>query len=816
MKFFVCLIFFTALYGYGFSQPVKSPGACTIKGRVIDSISGQPMGYTIVTAFLKGNSNLAGGNVSDDLGKFVIDNLIPGEYYIKVESSGYKSTNRAGIVLTDKEHSNNLGDIPLAVDVKYLKEVMVTGNRSFMENHLDKFVYNVEKDVTSQGGVATDILKKVPQVSVDVDGNVELLGSSNVRVFVNGKPSTMFDNNLADALAAIPASQIKSIEVITTPGAQYDAQGTGGIINIVLKDNKSQGINGSVALSGGTRLENGSANIHARKGKLDVSASLSGNAQIKGTTLNSADRHANSDSTLLLQNGQGTLEKNGYRGQLGMDWAISKKQDINASVSFNKLATDNTGFTDQQQFSYYPFADSPIVRNSYNNNTARTIDWNVNYIKKFSREGQELDLSCQSSNMNGSTRYQQSQYDSGSTYVSDGAQGTNTLKDMETYLIADYAQPLSKNSVLNFGVKGSFSRINSYSDHYLLNPGDGLYDFDTSQLNNFNFYRDVYAAYASATFPLFTGYNLKAGVRDEYTNISLPGDSISVPSYNSFIPSIVVSHKFGESQTLKISYAKRIQRAGYRQLNPFIDATDPTNLLQGNPYLRPERSDVAELTYNKFFDKGSSLLVTLFYRSTLDDEQSYILHKDADTVGNTIYKNVTISTNENAGHQQLTGFNISGSLLLSKKLEVRGNANIFDKYIVSELIPGNSINSVNYRINANATYQFSKTLVAEFFGNFNSQRTEIQGKFPSFTTYSFAIRKLLFKNKAGIAFTTTDPFNKYVDQATDITGQNFSVVSDRKIPYRSFGLSFNYKFGKMEYKEKKQEKNDLNNSDESN
>ena len=201
-------------------------------------------------------------------------------------------------------------------------------------------------------------------------------------------------------------------------------------------------------------------------------------------------------------------------------------------------------------------------------------------------------------------------------------------------------------------------------------------------------------------------------------------------------------------------------------------------------------------------------MATLYYRNTHDDEQSYILHEDSVTLGNTIYRNVTITTNENAGDQQITGVNLSGSYSPVQPLEIHGSANIFDKYIVSNLVPGTTINSVNYRINANVTYKFNETLTAEFFGNFNSQRTEIQGKFPSFTTYSLAVRKVLFHKKGSIAFTTTNPFNRYVDQATEVAGTDFSVVSDRKIPYQSFGINFTYKFGRMEYKEKKDEHNE--------
>jgi len=814
MKLLVCLVLFIFLPYSSFSQHIVPEGTCKIKGRIIDSTQKKPIGYATITASSPGSNNIAGGTISDDKGKFVIDNLPPGDYLLKIDFIGY-NTKTIPHAAANEKHVTDIGEIALAATYKAMNEVTVKGSRNFMENHLDKFVYNVEKDLTSQGGVATDILKKVPQISVDVDGNVELLGSSNIRVFINGKPSTMFDNNLAEALQAIPASQIKSIEVITSPGAQYDAQGTGGIINIILKDNKSQGINGSVALSGGTRLENGSANIHARKGHLDVSASLSGNAQLKGTTLNTLDRHTN-DSSQIIQNGTGALQKNGYRGQLGMDWAISKKDDINASVSYNNFGTITNGITNQQQFSYFPdTAETNSIRNSYNSFRYKTLDWNINYTKKFSTEGQEMDISYQASNGRGNTYYDQTE-----SYMPDspsfsGGRGTNKLSDNETYLIADYAQPLSKNTILNVGVKGTFSRINSYSDDYNLDPAYGIFTFN--QLNNFNYSRDVYAAYTSITFPLFDVYTFKLGIRDEYTTSQISGDTTTlVPSYNSFIPSVIISRKLKNNQTIKISYYRRLQRASYKDLNPFIDATDPTNLVQGNPYLKPQRTNAGELSYFKSFNNGSSILAMLYYRNTQDDEQSYVLHASSLQVGNTLYNDVIINTNENAGTQQITGLNISGTLALSEKLEVRGSAILFNKYIVSNLIPGNTSSSFNYRINGNANYKFSKTLIAECFYSFNSPRTEIQGKFPSFTSYSFAVRQLIFKQKASIAFTTTDPFNKYTNQPTNIVGADFTEVSDRKIPYRSFGLSFTYKFGKMEYKEKKQEHNEGNNGEEGN
>ncbi len=819
MKSNLLLLLILLSFGHTYAQEDKIMGEGRIKGRVIDSASRLPLAYATITCFENAHGNVAGGMITDDQGTFVIDNLKSGAYWLKVDFLGYGSKTIQNVTVGARPGITNIGDILISSNEKSLSGITVTGAKNFMEVHLDKLVYNAERDLTSQGGVATDLLKKVPQVSVDADGNVELLGNKDVRVFINGKPSTMFDNNLAAALQSIPASQIKTIEVITSPGAQYDAQGTAGIINIVLKDNKSQGINGSIALSAGSRLNTGSANIHARKGKVDFSISLSGNEQLKGTTQNTLNRiNTNADRTVdssqIKQNGTGTLEKNGYRGQMGMDWTINKKNNITATISYNNLGNINNGNTYQSEQMSFPVAFDSTVRNSNNTFRYATTDWNIGYLKKFSTEGQELNLSFQNSIGRGNTTFDQHQIMAGQSIPFAGANGNNNLKDNETYIVADYAQPLVKDMTLNVGAKSSFSNINSYSENYF--PDTTIKKSILNQTDNFNFNREIYAAYVSVTFRLWDQYNLKTGIRNEYTQLNIPSDSNKIaPSYNSFIPSVIISRKLSKNQTIKASYYRRIQRAGYKELNPFIDATDPSSLIQGNPYLKPERTNAGELSYSRFFEQGSSLLINFYYRNTEDDEQSYVLHYDSIKAGKSTYKNVTLTTNENAGHQQLTGVNISGTLSLSHKLEVRGNVQVFNKFIESNFIPGNTLSSFNYRSNLNASYRFSETLAAEFFGNFNSARTEIQGKFPSFTSYSFAVRKLIWNKQGSLAFTTTNPFNKYTDQAMQVTGPDFTLTSNRKIPYQSFGISFTYKFGKMEYNEKKADK-DLNNSDEGN
>ncbi|HSC38926.1 MAG TPA: TonB-dependent receptor, partial [Chitinophagaceae bacterium] len=225
-----------------------------ITGRVLDGISKKGVEYATITVYRPDNTKPVNGATTNEKGVFAIPGLAAGRYSLVIDFIGHESKFLDSVVIGGNAPLVNIGDVLLVKKDQVLQGVTVTAQRGLVENKIDKMVYNAEKDVTSQGGMATDVLKKVPMVSVDVDGNVELQGNGNVRFLINGKPSSIFGNNITDALQSIPAGQIKSIEVITSPGAKYDAEGSGGIINIILKDSRVRGINGNINMSGGSRL----------------------------------------------------------------------------------------------------------------------------------------------------------------------------------------------------------------------------------------------------------------------------------------------------------------------------------------------------------------------------------------------------------------------------------------------------------------------------------------------------------------------------------------------------------------------------------
>ena len=788
-----------------------------VSGKVLDIISNAPVEYASIAVFAYGSKKPVNGATTDIRGVFSIGGLDTGAYRIVVDFIGYQP-DTLNAIISSKAMSVKLDNILLAKKSQTLQGVVVVAQKPLIENKIDKMVYNAEKDVTAQGGVATDLLKKIPQVSVDADGNVELQGNANIRFLINGKPSSIFGNSLTEALQSIPASQIKTIEVITSPGAKYDAEGTGGIINIILKDSRVRGINGNINLSAGSRLENGSLNLHARRGHFGVNGYISGNGQLNSTTLRSLNRSsfdtASKTHSILLQDGSTRFHRAGMDAGLGFEWEINKKNNLSGNFSYDHFGNNSLGNNQQELIiENLPSGGNPIVdtksvflpENHFRNNS---VDYSLNYKKTFPKEDQELTAQFNTSYGNSSQRFVQQQLNAAADSVFSGLQSSNPGRDHETEIQVDYVQPLATGVKLETGLKTALRDISSAANVYAFTPANPDYKYDSTQSNALHYRRQVYAAYVSLTFPIGKWLEVKTGLRYERTETQADfskTSNVKVPGYNTLAPSLLFAHHITDNQTVKLSYTRRIQRPGYFFLNPFINALDPKNISRGNPNLQPELGDNAELGYSRNFEKGGSLNINLFYRGSRQDIQPYLVYYPSFMVGDSVYSNVSVTTFENIGTEHMFGLSLFGSLPIGEKFTLRSNFSLFDKYILNRFVSNSSSNSFNYRVNMNASYQASKTLVAEFFGSFNSPRNEVQGKYPSFTTYNFAFRKLLWNKKGSIGFTTTNPFNKYVRQETQVTGQQFVLNSLRQMPFRSFGISFSWKFGKLEFKKENEE-----------
>jgi ferric enterobactin receptor len=813
----ICFILFLTILGFAAQAQNNAAvgNSGKISGKVNDASNNTPVDYATISIFKTGSTSPFNGGVTDPKGNFKIDNIPYGTYTITIEFLGYqKQTINNVTVSTDK--NGMLGIVLLAPAQSMLKDVVITAQAPTVENKIDKIVYNPANDLTSQGGVALDVLQKVPMVSVDINGNVELMGNTNIQFLINGKPSTIFGSSITDALQAIPASQIKNIEVITNPGAKYDAAGTGGIINIILKDNNVEGVNGSVNLSAGTRLENGSFNLNAKKGKVGVGVFFSGNGQLNSTTPSSSSRtsynNARDTMTNLAQKGSSQSKRSGYRSGLSLSWDITPKDQLTAAINYNHFGNQSNGVINQTQTTNFTGGsiDTNSVNNSFSKFSTNATDFSLAYKKTFNKKDQELDFLYNYSYSNTTNDYSQLQsYTGGLTTPSIGSIGSNPGTDKETDISIDYTQPVTKDFTIETGAKATIEDINnSVVTQTLDTNGDGDYFYNPLQSYSFEYNRKIFAYYLSTTFSLFNNFiDGKAGLRYEYTTATSDFSNTILPSYGIVSPSFVLSHKLDKTESIKFSYSYRLQRPSYNQLNPFDNISDPHNITTGDPDLKPELGHNFELGYNKSFDKGANIYVAAFYRYNTNDLQSFTTVSADTTIGGVHYSNVSITQTYNIGREVNEGVNLYASLPAGK-FTFRSNMFFADR-ITSN--PGEAqVSGFAYRINLNASYNFGNDLAGEFFINDRSSQRTIQGTNPGFIFYNFALRKQIMNKKASIGLTAANPFNQYVNVNTTTYGPNFNQSSLRQIPLRSFGVSLTYKFGKMEFKKDKPNKDDNN------
>ncbi|MDR3693064.1 TonB-dependent receptor domain-containing protein [Mucilaginibacter sp.] len=802
MKNFIILLLLIAV-----SYNLKAQNSSTngkITGKVIDAVTKQPVDFATISIFKQGSTSPFNGGSTDPKGNFKIDNIMPGDYMVTVDFIGYKQYKIAHVVVLSTNKNLSLGEILLAPVQTQLKEVSVTASAPTVSNKIDKLVYSPANDLTSQGGVALDVLQKVPMVSVDINGNVELMGNANIQFLINGKPSTIFGASITDALQAIPASQIKSIEVITNPGAKYDAAGTGGIINIVLKDNNIQGVNGSVNLTAGTRLENANFNINAKKGKFGVNAFFGGNANLTSATPSSGNRTSYSNSrdtvTNLGQNGISNFKRSGYRSGISFNWDISPKDNLSASVNFDHFGNNSNGYVNNYQTTSIG-GGLPIDTNSVNNSTNRfsnnSTDLSLSYKKTFAKKDQELDVLLEQSFGHTTNNYSQEQDYTNVSYPPLGSIGDNPGSDKETNIAIDYVQPVTEDFTIETGAKLGIENINSTVNTLTLDTG--VYKYNPLQSYKFNYNRKIYAYYLSVNFSLFNKFlDGKAGLRDEYTVSTSDFPNTIIPSYNILAPSFVLSHKLDKTESIKFSYSYRLERPEYRSLNPFYNISDPHNISTGNPELKPELGHNFELGYNKSFAKGANIYVAAFYRYNTNDIQSFTTVDSTLVAGGVTYHNVALTQSYNLGREATEGINLFISLPATDKLSLRSNMFFADR--ISDNPGSPQVSGFMYRINLNTSYEFAKDLAAEFFINYRSSQRGIQGTNPAFLFYNFAVRKQFMNKKASIGLTAANPFNQYVNVNSTTYGANFNQNSLRQIPLRSFGISLMYKFGKLEFK----------------
>ncbi|HEY9004291.1 MAG TPA: TonB-dependent receptor [Mucilaginibacter sp.] len=788
-----------------------------VSGTLIDSVSKKPLDYASVSIFRATGSSPINGVLTDEKGNFKIEGLHPGSYKLRITYVGYPDKFVTGVVTTDSKPDKNMGTIVVAPSAKALKGVEVTGTAALVENKIDKIVYNAEKDLTAAGGNASDVLQKVPLVAVDINGNVSLRGDQNVRVLINGKPSGATSASLSDVLKTIPADQIKSIEVITSPSAKYDAEGSAGIINIITKQKNMTGISGSISGGVGTRQNNGNINLNYNKNRFSLSMNAGGNLTWPQTSLTTFDNEINEGTQHFANQSSGStyLKRHGGIGNVSANYDFNAYNSLHTNIRLNQGGFDPNSTTQNAYINYnIPDSNKLYNGNSLSHNTFGGFDWNLDYTHKFKKEGEELDISTQWSHskiVTDYTNYYTGDLPAGYENTKNNIDGLNN----EYTLQVDYTLPVSKTFKWEAGGKEIIRRINSTSDLFDSNNFSLL---DSLNSSKYNYNQNVTAGYSVFTITLPKSWTVMAGVRDEYTSINgaaSSGDEQNLPpvnqGYNTFIPSLTIQKALTPTQTIKLSYSKRITRPSLQFLNPYVNKTNITAQTEGNPNLAAEVSQSIELGYTTFI-KSSVINTSLYYRHTSDVIENIVgpLPSADTSVHGTLtqYQNATVNNS--------FGFSFFGSVSPIKILTFRASANVYTyhptPYAQYAEFFSQSGTYIQYNAFVMGELDLSGGFIAQVFAIENSPRHTIQGTSPSFSLLGAGVRKQFLKKKASIGINTLEPFNKYKDFNTKTVSNGLNQTSTFAFPFRSVGLTFSYSFGKTTFSNPQQKKG-VNNDD---
>ncbi|WP_229225594.1 TonB-dependent receptor domain-containing protein [Dyadobacter fermentans] len=809
VRFVVLTLFLAIAANHSFAQaPVQ--GNSKISGIVLDSAAAKGVEFASIALFNVADNKAIDGTTADESGKFTLSKVAPGSYKLMISFIGYKD--KAVNVKVEKGKDVELGSIQLASSVQNLQEVTITGEKSLIEEKVDRMVFNAEKDITSKGGDASDLLRKVPMLSVDLDGNVSLRGSANIKVLINNKPSTIIAANVADALKQIPADMIKSVEVITSPSAKYDAEGSGGIINIITKKNNLQGLTLNIDSGVGNRGSNLGLNGSYRKGKMGFTLGGFGRAFYNKAT-SVLDQTTYSGSNSFLTNQSSTAKDRGLFGQysLGWDYDLGKNQALSAGLRYG-----TRNFIQKQDLTINQYENS-ILNNSSLRKVDRkdlsgTVDFNIDYIRTFKPQ-QEWSISTLYSRT-GLTNNFNTDILNESGAVDSKLKNENKNQNSELTLQTDYQTPLGKNQLLEFGAKGIFRTVDSDFKYFTAGESGDFVLSTTNPSGALNYKQNVAAGYFSYTLSTKSKYTFKLGTRYEYTGITADmGDNkpIDIPAYGNLVPSINVSKALSGSTTLKAAYNRRIQRPGIQQLNPNVNLSNPQSISTGNPALSPELTDNFELGLSTNIKK-TYINASVFARQTNNSITQ--VRMAVDTLQGAI-----VTTYENIGKQRAYGANIFANVYLTPKWTLNGSIDILHSYLEGQTtgLNGTSVGISNSGFNYGGRLMSQISLRngwgVQAFGFYRGKEIQLQGTRTGFYMYSLGFKKDIANKKGSIGFGAENFLTKGVRFTSDLTSPQFVQTGATQLYNRNFKVTFSYSIGKMSFNAPKKKTKSVNNTD---
>ncbi|MEZ4803083.1 MAG: TonB-dependent receptor [Gelidibacter sp.] len=780
---------------------VQAQNDITITGKVIDKDVNQPLEYATVAFFSKKENKIITGGITDTEGNFSIP-VPPGTYDITVEYISYKKKTIPGRVL-DKD--TDLGVLGIAIDAQALGEVNIIAERTTVEIKLDKKIYNVGKDLTVRGGTVSDVLDNVPSVSVDVEGNVSLRGNENVTILINGKPSGLVGLNSTDALRQLPAESIERVEVITSPSARYDAEGTAGILNIILRRSKLQGLNGAITTNVGHPTNAGiSGNINYRTGDFNFFNTTGysyrespGNSLTETQYFNQEfDDNGNlitdNPDTFLNEHRDFDRKDKNFTTNLGLEWYITDSASLTTSLVYRNSDEENNTTNRIDEFNANGNLVSQSRRYDPEMEDDKTIQYSLNFDKQFGGNSQhKLTFDFQ---------YETNDENERSTISQDGdaAERVQTLQNQDEVLLqSDYVLPLGENSQFELGYRGNFNELDT--DYTLEFNNNGQFELDTDVSNNLVYREYINAVYSQFGSKIKSKFSYLLGLRMESTRITIDqvtsGD-FERKNYTGLFPTVNLGYEINENQSLQLGYNRRISRPRSRFINPFPSRSSATNLFQGNPDINPSYSNKVDVGYlNKF---GKMTLNSSLYYERATDVFTFITEDTGETTlinGTEVpiirRSPINLATNDRYG------FEFTLTYRPTKAWNINGNFNLF-KSVTEGFYNGFDYGADNLswfaRLNNKYTLPAKIDWQTRIF--YGGPREDAQNKTKGIFSTDMAFSKDVFKDQASIAFNVSDIFNSRKRRSESFT-PTFYSNSEFQWRQRSFNLSFTYRFNQQ-------------------
>ncbi len=771
------------------------PANISVAGQVIDGNTKKGIPFATISILNTRDNKIIAGNVADEKGYFKVADLKPGRVKVVYSFIGYVSITSDTLFLNPANPEMVLGVIKLYASVKQLAQATVNADRGMLQMAIDKKVFNVEKNVLSTGGSANDVLQTIPSINVDLEGNLSLRGSGNITVLIDGRPSTLTGTDRNAVLEQIPSSAIESVELITNPSANYDPDGTSGIINIILKKNKQTSLNGSINSSvtyGAGRYSLG-YNINYKNKKWNLSTGYSVRANQMNMRSYNTRKNYNTDTTFTNQDGLNHNQNTTNVLRLSLDHYINSRSTIGITSTLSKTDKSSNGSSANVNFNESHLQTDALKRLNIGVENSLNIDLGLNYRKSFLKPKEELsvDLSYSNNASDALTDYETSNTFNTNLFIQNAI--TKSSVNLSSFKL-DYVNPINEQSKLETGYKLNFR---SNDADYRVADNSQLADTLTPnilQSNHFIYTEIINAAYANYSRTIGE-WGVQGGLRVEHANIITDQVTANIKNtkpYLSFFPSLYFARKLAADQEIQLNYSRRINRPQVNNLNPFTDFSDPRNLRTGNPNLKPEYVDAYELSYIKYW-KRNTLTSTLYFRQTNDQIQRYRL---VDTAG------ISMVTFQNLSFSRNFGFEFIAVTELMKFWTLTTNLNLFRNEIAVSSTNAELKAGSNGSVKIMSTAKLPNIVDIQISGNYTSAGVTAQGEFKEMYSFDIGLKKDLFKNKAVLSLSVSDLFDtRYM--RFDSYGSNFMQYTQFKRDSQFLICSLIYKFGKTDFQKSK-------------